>query len=362
MNKWIEAVTHGYGALRTSPKARHVRTLLRIALTVLVVFSAAYLALAIHFWLPWPPFVRTVLSWGLLPLVLCLWFWRGSGRRTRRAGALLILTGFLSAYMLKTPVTQDWVPLMEHEAYITREGDLITIHNFRDTVHETGKPPRIRWTQARFDLSQIEGADLIIQPFGGVKALAHVMLTFRFADGRHVIVSMEARQAKGREFDALAGFFRRDPVYPIVASERDLIWERLARTPPDPVQIYSLRADKAAVRIYFERIVGFVNRSHQKPIFYSTLSESCMTTFMNLAPEAFADVPWYDGRRWVPGYSLSLFQQLGLVDQSLPPEALAQRQTLPEKTLGPDAYASDAQWSHAIRQSLPAASPAADRQ
>ena len=165
--------------------------------------------------------------------------------------------------------------------------------------------------------------DLILQPFGDLKAMEHVMLSFRFADGRHVVVSMEARQARGAEFDPLAGFFRRDPIYPELATERDLFWERLARTPPDEIQIYPIRQSPEVVRVYFERILRFTTQVHERPKFYSTLTESCMTSFINLAPERFASVPWYDLRRWIPGYALPLFQQLGLVDDTIPADALA---------------------------------------
>ena len=40
----------------------------------------------------------------------------------------------------------------------------------------------------------------------------------------------------------------------------------------------------------------------------------------DIAPESFASAKWYDLRRWIHGYSLSLFQQMGLIDDSLLPD------------------------------------------
>lgn len=351
------AVRTGEGGGSAARKASLWLRMAAIPTSLAIVLLSVFLGLAIHYWLPWPEWVRTLGAWAF-PLLICgLWFLPIPYRLARRAVALLLLACLFIAYQIKTPPPQDWVALMEKSPYVERHGDRITIFNFRDAAHSPGTEPVINWTREDFDLSQLVGADLILQPFGDLKGLAHVMLTFRFADGRHVIISMEARQAKGQSFDPLAGFFRRDPLYPILATERDLIWERLARTPPDPVQIYPLLADKAVLRQYFERVLTFVNDTHRQPIFYSTLTESCMTTFINLAPEAFIHVRWYDIRRWVPGYSLSLFQQLGLVDHSMPAEKLAARRTLPDGLSGPQGFASDAAWSASIRQSLDGPAP-----
>ena len=335
------------------PLRRGAGIALGIVLAVAVVLASLYFALAIHYWIGWPDAVRNVGAFAFPAAMLALWFAPGRRRGARR---ILVAAAFLAlgtAYAVKLPAAQDWVALQGEHAFATFDGDMVTITNLRDAVHRPGAPSEPRWITARFDLSTLEGVDLIIQPFGGVKALAHVMLSFRFADGRHVVVSMEARQAKGAAFDPVAGFFRRDQLYPELGTERDLIWERLARTPPDEVQIYPVKASAEAVGIYFRRILDFVNASHRQPRFYSTLGESCMTTLMNLAPESFAHVPWRDLRRWIPGYSLSLFQQLGLVDGDLSADDLARQARLRPGIRPPAEFSSDAAWSAHIRAHRP---------
>lgn len=336
------------------------RSLLVVAGVLIVGFSC-YLGLAIHYWIPWPVPLRQAGSI-LFPLLVCgLWFVPGPWRALRRGAALCAVVALFTAFLLKEPAEQDWIALQAHNPTAEIDGDQVTIRNFRDALHRPGEPSVPRWINATFDLSTLTGADLIIQPFGDMKALAHVMLSFRFADGRHVVVSIEARQAKGGGFDALAGFFRRDPIYPEIGTERDLIWNRFARTPPDEVQIYPVHASAAAVRLYFERVLGFINRVDARPIFYSTLRESCMTTLMNLAPESFASVPWHDIRRWIPGYSLSLFQQLGLVDDGMTPEEMARRHGLRNGIRAPESFPSDAAWSAYLRSEIRLGEIARDR-
>lgn len=336
-----------------------LRRALSVAAGVVVVAACLYLGLAIHYWIAWPATVRQVGSFAFPLAVMVLWFAPGPARKGRRAVAFAGIAALLAVFFSTKPIEQDWVALQQHNPTAVIDGDKVTIRNFRDALHRPGEASVPRWTTATFDLSSLTGADLIIQPFGNMKALAHVMLSFGFADGRHVVVSIEARQAKGVSFDPLAGLFRRDPIYPEIGSERDLIWNRLARTPPDEVQIFPIRRDAAAIRLYFERILAFINRVDARPIFYSTLRESCMTTLMNLAPESFAEVPWHDIRRWIPGYSLSLFQQLGLVDDGMSPEEMARAYGLRDGVRSPEAFPSDAAWSAYLRAKLPVGAAAA---
>ena len=329
------------------------RRLLAGVVSVMVVLVTLWGALAIHYWVPYPAGVRNVGPLVWVVIVCGLWFAPVAGLRVRRSLAALLIVSLAGAYVVRTPAKQDWRDLQAREASIVFDGDRATISNYRDALHVSGKTSTSRWTTAAFDLSELEGLDLILQPFGNNKALEHVMLSFRFADGRHVVVSLEARQAKGAEFDALAGFFRRDPLYPELATERDLFWERMSRVPPDQIQIIPVRQSPEVLRVYFKRILVFVNAVHARPKFYSTLSESCMTSFINLAPERFASVPWYDLRRWIPGYALSLFQQQGLVDDRLSPDQLAQTRRLPADVPPPTAFPDDASWSAYVRTRLP---------
>lgn len=322
-----------------------VRFLLGAAVALLALFGA----LAIHYWLGWPDRVRSIGSFAFPAIVLALWFVPGAWLWRRRAAAAALIALLLAAYMAKEPIERDWIDLQAKNPSAVIDGDRATIVNFRDAVHRSGEPSEVRWTTETFDLDKLTGVDLIIQPFGGVKALAHVMLSFGFSDGRHVVVSIEARRVKGGRFDALAGLFRHDQIYPELATERDLFWQRLARVPPDEIQIYPILAPQAAMRAYFERLLAFVNEVNARPRFYSTLRESCMTTLMNLAPESFLPVPWYDVRRWVPGYSLSLFQQLGLVDSSVSAETLRQTRRLRDGVTAPWHFPSDAAWSAYLR-------------
>ena len=333
---------------------RKIRRAARILVNVIFVLAVLYLGLAIHYWLGWPDWLRNYGGIGFVLIMIAVWFAPVRKVATRRMAAIACLAALTTAYLAKSPVEQDWVPLHERKVHALVVGDSVRIENFRDAIHRIGEPAMPRWTQIDLDLSTLRSAELILQPFGDFKVMEHAMLSFGFADGRHVVVSMEARRTSWEHFDWLAGFFRHDQIYPVIGTERDLIWKRLARDPPFRIQFYPIRRDRRAVRAYFERVLEFANAVDDKPQFYNTIRESCLTTLLRLAPETFADVPWYDLRRWLPGYSLSLFRDLGLVDDSLSAEQLAARRTLRSGIRSPADFPGDPAWSAYLREQWPA--------
>jgi hypothetical protein len=338
---------------RTQELKRHVPRLVALLIVgPIIACLSLYMAFAIFFWLPWPVWIRVPGCIMFPALVAVVWIKPGRTQAIRQLLAITAIFIVVVAYFTKSPVPQDWVDLQDRNAEVAINGDLVTISNFRDAQHAPGQTPVPRWTIATFDVSKLQTADLIIQPFGTNKAFAHVLISFGFADGRHVVVSMESRQAKGQAFSPVSGFFRHDELYPELATERDLFWERLSRTPPDALQIYPILKSPQVLRIYFKRVLVFVDQVHDRPQFYSTLSESCMTALINLAPESFASVHWYDLRRWIPGYALPLFQQLGLVDSRLPADIFAQQQTIRDNLLPPRDFATDEEWSLYVRHGL----------
>ncbi|MEM1048371.1 MAG: DUF4105 domain-containing protein [Pseudomonadota bacterium] len=321
-----------------------------VLLTVIVILLTLFFGFAMHYWLGWPDWIRTYGSVGFVGAALLLWFMPWNGRRFGRSALGVALAGLAVAYSLKTPVEQEWVPLHERRVAANFDGSLVRVSNFRDAVHTTGEPAVPRWGERVLDLDRLESAELILQPFGRSKATEHVMLSFRFDDGQHVAVSMEARRTSWESFDVLAGFFRHDQIYPVIGTERDLLWKRLARDPPFQMYFYPLEATPEALREYLRRILAFADSLNANPQFYSTITDSCMTALIKLAPEVFDQVPWTDYRRWVPGYSLGLLQEIGLVSQAVAAEALAEQSRLRPGIRDPREFADDAAWSAYLRQ------------
>ena len=316
-------------------------------LTVLAL--AAFAAGASFYWLGWPDAVRSGLALVWVPAMAALWFVPGRRRAVRRTIGLGCLAVFFAAYFAKSPYPQTFVPLHEKVPEVIFDGDRVTIVDFRDAVHPVGAAAQPRWITRRFDLDDLTGAQFILQPFGNSLATVHVMTSFAFKNGDHLAVSFEARRTSWDKFDPVAGFFRHDQLYAVLGSERDVLWKRLAHVPPNDLYILEITQPPAEIRAYLRRLLAFSGALHERPQFYSTISESCFTTLLHISPRIEEIVPWYDLRRWVPGTSVGLFQDLGIVDDTVSETALVQRQKLRPGVRPPWDFETSNAWSAHLR-------------
>ncbi|CTQ70166.1 lipoprotein N-acyltransferase Lnb domain-containing protein [Roseibium alexandrii] len=329
-----------------------LRSIFFAAVGLAVFLAAAFAAAASYYWLGWPNAVRTGLALLWVPVVLALWFVPGRTRRLRRVAGLASLGIFFAAYFTKTPVPQTFVPLHQEVADFNFNGSQVMITNFRDAIHPVGAPAQPRWTTARFNLNDVTGARFILQPFGKSLAMVHVMTSFEFENGDNLAVSFEARRTSWDKFDPLAGFFRHNQLYVVLGTERDLLWKRLAHVPPNELFILDITQPDEEIRTYLQRLLKFSASLHDKPQFYSTITESCFTTLLKLSPHVQEVVPWYDVRRWVPGASIGLLQDLGVVDNGLSAEGLAKRQKLGSDVQPPWEFATSNLWSRHLRAEI----------
>jgi hypothetical protein len=106
-----------------------------------------------------------------------------------------------------------------------------------------GKPSKTAeeaWETRVFDASTVTSVDVFTSVWGNPN-IAHVMVSFGFADGRHIAFSAETRRRKGQVYSTLGGFVREFELTLLAADERDLIWlrtdlrgERVSIFPADP--------------------------------------------------------------------------------------------------------------------------------
>ena len=132
----------------------------------------------------------------------------------------------------------DWIPELKVLAQAKFEQDKVTIHNVRNCEFLTYRDCLVDYYDKTYDLNQIKSVDFIVVPFSENKAIAHTMLSFGFANGDHVGISVEVRLEQGQKYEAARGLLGEYELVYVIADERELI---LARTEHRNCDVYLYR-------------------------------------------------------------------------------------------------------------------------
>ncbi len=207
-----------------------------------------------------------------------LWFSRG---RLIVAGLLLVAAGawLLWWQSLEPSNDRQWQSDVAVLPSATVEGNRITLHNVRNFQYRSEYDYSPAYYDKQVDLDQLVGVDLIATYWMG-PSIAHVFLSFAFADGQHVAVSIETRKEVGESYSTINGFFRQYELYYVVADERDVIGLRTnhRHNPPEQVHLYRLQGSLENARRLFMAYVDRINQLYERPEFYNTLTTNCTTS------------------------------------------------------------------------------------
>jgi hypothetical protein len=223
----------------------------------------------------------------------------------------------------------DWIPELKVLAQANFEEDKVTIHNVRNCEFLTYHDCLVDYYDKTYDLSQIQSVDFIVVPFSDNKAIAHTMLSFGFANGDHVGISVEVRLENGESYDAARGLLGEYELVYVIADERELILARTEHRNCD-VYLYRTTASPEMARKLFTDMLKRANQLREHPEFYDTLSNNCTTNIVeHINKIAPGRVP-YDYRVILPGYADELGYELGLLDNSVPFAELKKRSRINE--------------------------------
>jgi hypothetical protein len=153
----------------------------------------------------------------LAALMIPRWRWKAV------AAWVLLMAGVLVWWNSLTPSNdRDWLPNVARTPWATVSGDTVTIHNIRNFTYRTETDFTPAWYDKSYDLRKLEGIDIVTSYWMGPD-IAHVFVSFAFAGGEHLAMSIETRTEKGEGYSAIKGFFRQYELYYVVADERDVI-------------------------------------------------------------------------------------------------------------------------------------------
>lgn len=223
----------------------------------------------------------------LLPLMYLVWWLR------RKCSLLLLpwipVAACIVIYQcIPGPSPEAWQTPWAEAPQCSVEGDTLRIRKVRDFVYRSEQDYEVRYRDESYPLNELEGVDFAECHWDGMTAICHTMLSFRFADGRHLVVSAETRLPVGEEQNALGGLYKRYGILYVFGTEEDIFRLRTNYRHED-LSVYPLNVRKETARKLLLHYVTLANQAEAENEAYNTVTGNCSTglvsAFRELAPQ-----------------------------------------------------------------------------
>lgn len=320
-----------------------------MALMAVVAAATAWAGFALWFRLPVPTWGRSLACALFVALGLATIAALFGSMRLRALAVFLVafiaLVGWWST--IKPPAHADWAADVARQATGVLDGDLLTVKNVRNFDWRSDTDFTEAWTTRSYDLTELRSLDLFMSYWAGPE-MAHVIMSFGFADGDYLAWSIEVRRREGGEFSPLADLFKSNPLVIVAADERDVVGVRTNIRGED-VQLYRLKTPPDAAKKLLLEYVADANALSMSPEFYNSITTNCTTTIFKMV-RAVGDMIPLDWRIIVNGYLPDYAYSLGALDSRVSLAELRDRAHVDERArkagLSPD-------FSHLIRVGVP---------
>jgi hypothetical protein len=314
----------------TTSKARRIWRLfwaiprlgLWLSLTPVILASALWASFAIYFSnLPGQP-LRTTAAWAFaVGWLAAFLFLRG---RLRILIAYGVAFGAVLLWWILIPASndRDWLANVVRTPTAKVDGNILTVYNVRNFDYRAVDDYDEVWETRQYNLDEIQSLDLILSDWG-LRDIVHTMLSFGFANGDYLCLSVETRREKQEPFSIVRGFFKQYELIYVLADERDLLRLRTSFRKED-VYIYPSNTPPEGVRRVIGEVIENINHLAENPTYYHTLTHNCTMGLLPLLDPIRRHREW-DIRYFKNGLTAEMAYEHGSFDTALPFEEFKKR-------------------------------------
>ena len=317
--------------------------------TLIVGFSAIWGAFALWYQVPGGNGLKivSVCLWAAFSLALFTAVWQG---RTELALlAFAVAFGCLQIWWHRIAPSNDriWADDVAQMTSGTVDGNRATLRNVRNFEWRSDTDYTQRWDTRSYDLDRLDSVDMIMSYWKG-PAIAHMLVSFGFEAGEHVVFSVEIRREKTENFSEIGGFFKEFELSVIAADERDVIRVRTNVRGEDDY-LYRMRMPVSAMRSLFLGYLEEANSLVSEPRFYNTLTVNCTTLVYHMMKRIVGYLP-LSYRLIFSGYLPEYVYRVGGLDQRFSLKELRERGRITDRARKADRSGT---FSADIRQGIP---------
>lgn len=248
----------------------------------------------------------------------------------------------LIAFFSRRPSGQrEWAADHAVPASATVQGNRLVVRNVRNFRYDSAGNATPGYYDASYDLDSLETVWFALTSFSRRSRIpAHTFVSFGFAGGRYLAMSIEARREREETYGIVKGALRKYELIYVMGDERDLIGRR-AVIDGDETYLYPVNATREKAR---EMLLAMVARSNDlaaRPEFYNSFTNNCAS---NLVAHVNAVAPGRIPSGFkvlLPGYADEVAIRLGLVSADSNVAAARERYRVNDKAravMGSDSF------------------------
>jgi hypothetical protein len=318
-----------------------------------VALLAAWGAFALWYQLPGGRALKSlgVALWIALGLAALIALWQGHVALGAFGFAVAFVALMLWWWRLVPSNNWVWADDVAEMTTGTVAANRVTLHNVRNFDWRSNTEYTQRWETRSYDLERLDSVDMILSYWAG-KAIAHVLMSFGFNDGAHVVFSVEIRHKKSEGFSEIGGFFKEFELSVVASDERDVIRVRTNVRGEDDY-LYRIRVPESTMRSLFLAYIDQANTLVDTPRFYNTLSVNCTTLVYHMMRHIVGYLP-LDYRLLLSGYLPEYVYSVGGLDARYTLQELRAFGRITERARKSDRSAT---FSADIRQGVPRIKP-----
>ena len=310
--------------------ASSLRAAAAMLATLAIIFPAVWGGFALWYQISGGQFLKglCVVLWGAFSIAMLSALWQG-----RLALGMIAFTvalaGLVLWWMHLAPTNDhDWADDVARITTGTVDGSRVTLHDVRNFDWRTETDYTQRWETRTYDLGHLRTVDMIMS-YWDRPSIAHMLISFGFDDGRHIVFSVEIRRQRTQAFSEIGGFFKEFELSIIAADERDVVRLRTNVRGEDDY-LYRLQLPQPAMQSLFLGYVGEANSLVDSPRFYNTVTVNCTTLVYHMMKRIVGRLP-LDYRLLLSGYLPEYVYRVGGLDRRYSLEELRERGRITER-------------------------------
>ena len=189
---------------------------------------------------------------------------------------VLAAVNIITYYCIPGPAPERWQKPWALAPVFEQQGDQLTIRNIRDFRYRTEEDSDASYRTETYDLNTLVGVDFAECHWDGMTAICHTMLSFNFADGRHLAVSAETRLPEGVEQGSIPGLYKKYGILYLFGTEEDLYGLRTNIRHED-LSIYPMNIKPQGARKLLQHYIDLAKQAEEEHLPYNTISGNCST-------------------------------------------------------------------------------------